>query len=156
MVLTAIRQLIQRTKEANDPAVQQRKRLKRAMEQASSFEEWSVAASKLDQMDGMSPEEKKARWKRDTKLYDRRLVEERLRHLRAVRKGGKIADMMFAVRSDLLRNLGNMANRYVFVSTMEILRDRQALRRFILRLLSMALSTSWAALLILSPVAYSS
>ena len=115
-----------------------------------------MAASKLDQMDGMSPEEKKARWKRDTKLYDRRLVEERLRHLRAVRKGGKIADMMFAVRSDLLRNLGNMANRYVFVSTMEISQDRQGLRRFILRLLSLALSTSWAASLILSPVAYSS
>ena len=155
-MLTAIRQLIQRTKEANDPAVQQRKRLKRAMEQASSFEEWSVAASKLDQVEGMSPEEKKARWKRDTKLYDRRLVEERLRHLRAVRKGGKTADMMFAVRSDLLRNLGNMANRYVFVFIKEISQDREAPRRFISRLLSLALPISWAALLILSPVACSS
>ncbi|BDA48233.1 Triacylglycerol lipase SDP1 [Coccomyxa sp. Obi] len=110
VVVTAIRQLIQRAKDANDPAVQQRKRLKRAMEQASSFEEWSVAATKLDQVEGISPEEKKARWKRDTKLYDRRLLEERLRHLRAVRKGGRITEMMFAVRADLLRNLGNMAN----------------------------------------------
>lgn len=111
LVFTAARKLIQRAREANDPGVQQRKKLTRAMEEASSYEEWSVAATKLDQVEGISPEEKKTRWKRETKLYDRRLLEERLRHLRAVRKGGRVSEMMFAVRADLLRNLGNMANR---------------------------------------------
>jgi hypothetical protein len=111
-LLTAIRQLIQRAKEARDEGFQQRKRLKRALEQASSYEEWSVAATKLDQLEGISPEEKKARWKRETKLYDRKLLEERLRHLRQVRAGGRISEMMFAVRADLLRNLGNMTNRW--------------------------------------------
>ena len=110
-MFTAARKLIQRARDASDPSVQQRKRLERAMEQASSYEEWSVAATKLDQVEGISPEEKKARWKRETKLYDRRLLEERLRHLSAVRKGGRVSEMMFAVRADLLRNLGNMANR---------------------------------------------
>ena len=40
-----------------------------------------------------------------------RLLEERLKHLREVRERGHISEMMFAVRADLLRNLGNMTNR---------------------------------------------
>lgn len=111
MVLSAIRHLIQRARDAKDEGLQQRKRLQRAMVQASSYEEWSVAATKLDQLEGISPEEKRTRWKRETRLYDRRLLEERLRHLRTVRKGGRISEMMFAVRADLIRNLGNMTNR---------------------------------------------
>ena len=110
-MVTAIRQLIQRAKEARDEGFQQRKRLRKALVQASSYEEWSVAATKLDQLEGISAEEKKARWKRETRLYDRRLLEERLRHLKEVRGRGRISEMMFAVRADLMRNLGNMTNR---------------------------------------------
>ena len=32
-------------------------------------------------------------------------------HLRKVRAGGSVADQMWALRADLLRNLGNMTNR---------------------------------------------
>ena len=45
------------------------------------------------------------------RLYDHKLVEQRLRHLQHVRRSGKVSDMIFAVRADLLRNLGNMTNR---------------------------------------------
>lgn len=34
-------------------------------------------------------------------------------HLRKVRAGGVVADQMFALRADLLRNLGNITNRRV-------------------------------------------
>ena len=51
-----------------------------------------------------------ARWKRETKLYDRKLLQERVQHLKAVKKRGDVHEMMFAVRADLLRNLGNMCN----------------------------------------------
>jgi len=74
-----------------------------------------VAATKLDNVEGNSPEEKKARKRNEMRLYDRRLLEERLKHLREVRERGQISEMMFAVRADLLRNLGNMTNRSVFV-----------------------------------------
>ncbi len=40
-------------------------------------------------------------------------VQERLAYLRRVRERGDVVDMMFAVRADLLRNLGNMTNRWV-------------------------------------------
>ena len=74
-----------------------------------------MAATKLDNVEGNSPEEKKARNRNEMRLYDRRLLEERLKHLREVRERGQISEMMFAVRADLLRNLGNMTNRSVFV-----------------------------------------
>ena len=72
-----------------------------------------MAATKLDNVEGNSPEEKKARKRSEMRLYDRRLLEERLKHLREVRERGHISEMMFAVRADLLRNLGNMTNRYM-------------------------------------------
>ena len=113
MLYTAVCRAIQAIREANDATFQERKRLKRALEQASSYEEWSVAATKLDNVEGNSPEEKKARKRSEMRLYDRRLLEERLKHLREVRERGHISEMMFAVRADLLRNLGNMTNRYM-------------------------------------------
>jgi len=96
------------------------------------------------------------RWGRETRLYDRKLLREKVAHLRKVRRahtarwlfpccrrlrrphlcclprclpahlpapacppacllqvreGGVIADQMFALRADLLRNLGNITNR---------------------------------------------
>lgn len=117
LLYTAICRTIQAMREANDAAFQERKRLKRALEQASCYEEWSVAATKLDNVEGKSPEEKRARWRNETRLYDRRLLEERLKHLKEVRERGQISEMMFAVRADLLRNLGNMTNRQVRFSS---------------------------------------
>ena len=111
MLYTALCRAIQAIKEASDAAFQERKRLKRLLEQGSCYEEWSLAASKLDNVEGKSPEEKKARCRNELRLYDRRLLEERLKHLREVRERGHISEMMFAVRADLLRNLGNMTNR---------------------------------------------
>jgi hypothetical protein len=39
-------------------------------------------------------------------------VQERLAHLRRVRGVGDVNEVMFAVRADLIRNLGNMTNRW--------------------------------------------
>jgi hypothetical protein len=40
---------------------------------------------------------------------------EKVAHLRKVRAGGVVGDQMFALRADLLRNLGNITNRCVCV-----------------------------------------
>ena len=42
--------------------------------------------------------------------FDRELVEERLRLLRASRASGDVGEMMFALRADLLRSLGNVTS----------------------------------------------
>ncbi len=48
---------------------------------------------------------------REQRLYDSRLLSDRLRYLRSVRAAGDLRAMMDAVRSDLIRNLANMTNR---------------------------------------------
>lgn len=37
---------------------------------------------------------------------------EKVAHLRKVRAGGSVADQMWALRADLMRNLGNITNRW--------------------------------------------
>jgi hypothetical protein len=49
--------------------VQQRQQLRQQLEAATSFEEWSMAATKLDALEGNSVEQQKLRWKRETRLY---------------------------------------------------------------------------------------
>ena len=49
-------------------------------------------------------------WSRGQPTYDRELVEEQLRALRAQRASGNVEEMMFGLRADILRNLGNMSD----------------------------------------------
>ncbi|KAL4441473.1 hypothetical protein ABPG77_001977 [Micractinium sp. CCAP 211/92] len=84
-----------------------RKQLQRRMQAAGSYEEWAEAAEELEGLRGM---DKKSRWLLEARFYDSRLLQERLQYLRRVRQGGDVFEVMFAVRSDLLRNLGNMTS----------------------------------------------
>ena len=121
---------------------ERRRALRLELENATSYEEWSLAATKLDGLlDSRGPRAAAAAWAAETRLYDRRLLEQRLGHLRDVRArcssssssgssnssssgvggggfpassastagGDSIREMMFALRTDLIRNLGNMA-----------------------------------------------
>ncbi len=97
--------------EAFDDTARAKAAAQRRLEQAGNYAAWSAAAAELDQLEGLSRQEQLAKWRRETRLYDRRLLAQRLRHLREVRQRGDVAEMMFAVRADLLRNLGNMCNR---------------------------------------------
>ena len=82
------------------------------MQEAKRFEAWQAAARELNTLNGLSQASLNARWSRETRLYDRKLLAQRLEHLRAVRSQGNIQRMLFAMRQDLLRNLGNMTNRW--------------------------------------------
>ncbi|GAB4818543.1 hypothetical protein N2152v2_005589 [Parachlorella kessleri] len=77
------------------------------MDQAQDYDEWSSAALELEDLDGI---DERARWQVEARLYDRRLVQERRAYLTRVRERGEVVETMFALRADLLRNLGNMTN----------------------------------------------
>jgi TAG lipase/steryl ester hydrolase/phospholipase A2/LPA acyltransferase len=49
-------------------------------------------------------------WGEGTRTYDKELIEEQLRLLRAQRASGNVEEMMFGLRADILRNLGNITN----------------------------------------------
>ena len=74
---------------------------------ASNYEEWCDAATKLDEIDGLD------KWKREMSSpdYDHELVKTRLDQLRNIRKSNKgQSAMIFALRTSLARNLGDMGN----------------------------------------------
>jgi TAG lipase/steryl ester hydrolase/phospholipase A2/LPA acyltransferase len=49
-------------------------------------------------------------WGDGSRTYDKELIEEQLRLLRAQRASGNVEEMMFSLRADILRNLGNITN----------------------------------------------
>eukprot|EP00884_Botryococcus_braunii_P020442 jgi/Botrbrau1/7081/Bobra.0165s0103.1 len=97
-------------KDAVDPNARRKRILRAEMEAAPTYEEWALAATRLDQLEGHGEKEQATRWQREIRLYDRQLLKDRVRDLRQVRQNGKLGEMIFAVRADLLRNLGNMTN----------------------------------------------
>lgn len=108
VLYSAVSSALRAWRDSKDTLVQQRRALERKLASSKSFYEWSVNAAKLD---GLSGNEDEVRWQSETKLYDRRLLEEKVSHLRAVRTAdASVVERMFAVRADLLRNLGNMAS----------------------------------------------
>uniref|UniRef100_A0A1D1ZGQ5 Triacylglycerol lipase SDP1 n=1 Tax=Anthurium amnicola TaxID=1678845 RepID=A0A1D1ZGQ5_9ARAE len=68
---------------------------------AVSYEDWAHAAKMLERETPRSGE---------SGLYDEELVRNKLQELRQRRREGSLREMVFTLRTDLLRNLGNMCN----------------------------------------------
>lgn len=97
--------------DANDPRVKQRKKLKEKMAKSKSYYEWSINAAKLDEINGFNEVERR---ELESKLYDRQLLDGKVGHLRHVRQQARgssgLREQMYTIRSDLVRNLGNIAS----------------------------------------------
>ena len=74
---------------------------KSTMRYAGTYEEWVRAAKVLDRLSGQVNE---------ADLYDEELIRSRLEELRRRREEGSLRDVVFCMRGDLVRNLGNMCN----------------------------------------------
>ncbi|MCO5566297.1 hypothetical protein L7F22_019973 [Adiantum nelumboides] len=71
------------------------------MNSVNTYEEWAHAARML---------EKNCDRRKDSEFYDEELVRAKLLELRQRRLKGSIEDILFCLRADLVRNLGNMCN----------------------------------------------
>jgi TAG lipase/steryl ester hydrolase/phospholipase A2/LPA acyltransferase len=71
------------------------------MKTALTYEEWAHAARMLEREDTR---------RKDSDLYDEDLVRSKLNELRLRRLEGGVEDILFCIRADLVRNLGNMCN----------------------------------------------
>lgn len=71
------------------------------MKTALTYEEWAHAARMLEKEDTR---------RKDSDLYDEDLVRSKLNELRLRRLEGGVEDILFCIRADLVRNLGNMCN----------------------------------------------
>ncbi len=110
MLILLYRALFAKWREWTSPHYRELQRQKHVQATAVSYEAWATACGRAERLQSGDNGSGMARWKRETKLYDRKLLQERVQHLRAVKKRGDVHEMIFAVRADLLRNLGNMCN----------------------------------------------
>lgn len=78
-----------------------RKFWRNMMRTALTYEEWAHAAKMLD---------KETPKMNESDLYDEELVRNKLQELRHRRQEGSLRDIIFFMRADLIRNLGNMCN----------------------------------------------
>ncbi|KAL3637192.1 mitogen-activated protein kinase tyrosine protein phosphatase sdp1 [Castilleja foliolosa] len=78
-----------------------RKFWRNMMQAALTYEEWAHAAKMLD---------KETLRMNESDLYDEELVKNKVQELRQRRQEGSLRDIIFCMRADLVRNLGNMCN----------------------------------------------
>jgi len=71
------------------------------MSTASTYNDWTHAASMLHFESDVN----------EAKLYDEAYVQGKLRELQLRRKEGTTDEILFCLRADLIRHLGNMCNR---------------------------------------------
>ncbi|CAJ0747977.1 11907_t:CDS:10 [Entrophospora sp. SA101] len=86
---------------------------KRLMEIATNYEQWSEAATILDQLQGND------QWKNTPSSddYDFELLQRRLAQLKKARKTGDLSQMIFLLRTSLARNLGDMGQPELYAHT---------------------------------------
>jgi TAG lipase / steryl ester hydrolase / phospholipase A2 / LPA acyltransferase len=96
-----------------------RKFWRNMMRTALTYEEWAHAARMLER-------ETAHRRASDVDLYDDELVRNKLRELRHRRQEESLRDIVFCMRADLLRNLGNMCNPELHKGRLQV---RKSLRR---------------------------
>lgn len=84
---------------------------KSAMRYAGTYEEWVRAAKVLDRMSDQVNE---------ADFYDVELIGSRLDELRRRREEGSLRDVVFCMRGDLVRNLGNMCNPELHKGRLEV------------------------------------
>lgn len=86
--------------------------LRRRMEEAHSYADWVEHAATLDQLSGMDD------WRANevSPEYDYRTVRQRLEHLRAMRKTGDYANLMFALNEGVHGNLAGMGKAELYRS----------------------------------------
>ncbi|XP_074306740.1 triacylglycerol lipase SDP1-like [Silene latifolia] len=78
-----------------------RKLWRNMMKVSPNYEKWAYAANKL---------EKESPIMNESMFYDEELVKNKLQELWQRRQEGSLRDIMFCMRADLIRNLGNMCN----------------------------------------------
>lgn len=88
-----------------------RRQHEKAMLHAGTYEVWARAAKVLDKMSEQVHE---------ADFYDEELIRNRLEELRRRREDGSLRDVVFCMRGDLVRNLGNMCNPELHKGRLEV------------------------------------
>lgn len=107
VLTTAAKQWQQRM----DVRHQRRTALRRLMAAAGSYEQWREVAEQLYALEEADLPAGDVSTRKAARLYDRKLLLDKTAHLRRVRATGHVKEIMLALRTDLIRNIANIAKR---------------------------------------------
>lgn len=115
--------LIRKWQESFDERLKQLRHIQQRMKSASSYAEWREFAQQLDKMGHHRGGDQSGKIREN--LYDRKLLQQKLRHLQSTREKGNVKEMMFGLRTDLIRNIANIAKRCGFPCSSLALQSQQ-------------------------------
>lgn len=101
--------LIKKWQESFDEIARRRKAYRKLLGNCATYERWKELAEKLSALEALGVSRTASRAKQEIRLYDKKLLQEKIQHLKRVRATGNVKDMMFALRIDLIRNMANIA-----------------------------------------------
>jgi TAG lipase/steryl ester hydrolase/phospholipase A2/LPA acyltransferase len=81
--------------------------LKQVMDEAASYEQWHEAAKEFETIENKGQGGMKSTF---NSMYDVDLIRGRVEYLKKIQARGDILELMYVLRSDLLRNAGNIAD----------------------------------------------
>ena len=90
-----------------------KRKLAKAVEEAETYSDWVLAKMALEKHEGANGDVSTT-WSKETPMYDKELLKARFAHLLKIREQGDVAEMVYALRTDMLRNLGNMSNKDLY------------------------------------------
>eukprot|EP00879_Flechtneria_rotunda_P015208 GHRR01015899.1.p1 GENE.GHRR01015899.1~~GHRR01015899.1.p1 ORF type:complete len:277 (-),score=36.34 GHRR01015899.1:501-1331(-) len=111
--------LVRRWRESFDECLRQLRHIQQRMQAASSYAEWREFAQQLDKMGHCRGGDSSGKIREN--LYDRKLLQQKLHHLQSVREHGNVKEMMFALRTDLIRNIANIAKRWAGINALQLI-----------------------------------
>lgn len=85
--------------------------LRRLMGAANSYEQWRDVAQQLYKLEESELPEEDYSTRKSAKLYDQNLLQDKINHLKRIRATGNAKEVMLALRTDLIRNIANIAKR---------------------------------------------
>mmetsp|Transcript_39015 Transcript_39015/g.86806 ORF Transcript_39015/g.86806 Transcript_39015/m.86806 type:complete len:863 (-) Transcript_39015:1327-3915(-) len=104
-----ISSILRKVTDSFDERVKRQKYFKRLMSAASSYEQWRELAEQLQKLEERDEGAHGGSGFDESRLYDRKLLQQKLHHLRRMKATGNAKEIMFALRVDLMRNVANIA-----------------------------------------------
>lgn len=107
MTAQLIRSLAKKVQEAWDQRLRALRVARDRQKAAGSYAEWRQWSEQLAKLEQATGQDAKREWQ-----YDKKLLAQKVAHLRRVRtEAGNPKDIMFSLRTDLIRNVANIAKR---------------------------------------------
>lgn len=113
IVVGIVGAIVQKVQERFDEFLRRKRDVLDKMAASKSYAEWSLHSLELRNLRNVK-KTNKMKPSREMRLFDENLFVRKLNHLKQVFEGGDINDIVMALRTDLVRKLGNMTDSHIY------------------------------------------